>query len=143
MSKEAMKLAQELRALADRFSEGWHEGIKIDASDIVLLSDAAEALAEQPARQEPVAWMHPDGRVWTFGRGLDKSTFTIPLYTSPPAQRKPLTEEMVLAAARMLSDRQAAACNVDCGDMWKLHGNDFIDDARAALEAAHGIKEKT
>ena len=51
-----------------------------------------------------------------------------------------LTDEEVAAAARMLSDRQAAACNVDCGDMWKLHGNDFIDDARAALEAAHGIK---
>ena len=45
---EALKLAQDLRALADRFSDGWHEGIKIDASDIVLLSDAAEALAEQP-----------------------------------------------------------------------------------------------
>lgn len=57
------------------------------------------------------------------------------------AQRKPLTDEMVVAAARMLSDRQAAACNVDCGDMWKLHGNDFLEDARAALEAAHGIKE--
>lgn len=55
------------------------------------------------------------------------------------AQRKP-TNEMVVAAARMLSDRQAAACNVDCGDMWKVHGNDFIEDARAALEAAHGIK---
>ena len=53
---------------------------------------------------------------------------------------KPLTDEMVVAAARMLSDRQAAACNVDCGDMWKMHGNDFIEDARAALEAAHGIK---
>jgi hypothetical protein len=34
-------------------------------------------------QQEPVAWMHPDGRVWTFGCGFDKSTFTIPL--SPPA----------------------------------------------------------
>lgn len=61
------------------------------------------------------------------------------VYTSPPAS-KPLTDEMVVAAARMLSDRQAAACNVDCGDMWKLHGNDFIEDARDALEAAHGIK---
>ena len=59
---------------------------------------------------------------------------------TPPAQRKPLTDKMVVAAARMLSDRQAAACNIDCGDMWKLHGNDFIDDARAALEAANGIK---
>ena len=46
-----------------------------------------EALTEQPPQQEPVAWMHPDGRIWTFGRGLDKSTFTVPLYTSPPAQR--------------------------------------------------------
>ena len=58
---EVMKLAQELRALADRFSEGWYEGIKIDASDIVLLSDAAEALAlvnevdqEQPAQRKPL-----------------------------------------------------------------------------------------
>lgn len=55
MSKkdEALKLAQDLRALADRFSEGWHDGIKIDASDIVLLSDAAEALAEQPPCKYP------------------------------------------------------------------------------------------
>ena len=44
MSKEAMKLARE--ALAVKFSEGWHEGIKIDASDIMLLNDAAQALAE-------------------------------------------------------------------------------------------------
>ena len=44
---EALKLAKDLRSLADRFSEGWHDGIKIDASDILLLSDAAEALAEQ------------------------------------------------------------------------------------------------
>ena len=51
MSKEAMKLA--LEALAVKFSEGWHEGIKIDASDIMLLNDAAQALAEQPARCAP------------------------------------------------------------------------------------------
>lgn len=61
--------------------------------------------------------------------------------TSHDTLRKP-TDEMVVAAARVLSDRQAAACNVDCGDMWKLHGNDFIEDARAALESAHGIREK-
>ena len=44
MRKEAMKLA--LEALAVKFSEGWHEGIKIDASDIMLLNDAAQALAK-------------------------------------------------------------------------------------------------
>ncbi len=49
---EALRMAQDLRALADRLNDGWHEGIKIDASDIVLLADAAEALAEQP-EQEP------------------------------------------------------------------------------------------
>jgi hypothetical protein len=43
MEREALKLA--LEELAVRFSEGWHEGIKIDASDIMLLSEAAQALA--------------------------------------------------------------------------------------------------
>ena len=52
MTQEALKLA--LEELAVRFSEGWHEGIKIDASDIMLLNEAAQALA-QP-EQEPVAW---------------------------------------------------------------------------------------
>ena len=51
MTQEALKLA--LEALAVRFSEGWHEGIKIDASDIMLLNEAAQALAQQ--EQEPVA----------------------------------------------------------------------------------------
>jgi hypothetical protein len=78
MTQEALKLA--LEELAVRFSEGWHEGIKIDASDIMLLNEAAQALAQpepcdmgaicigcsprnadgscpssQP-KQEPVAW---------------------------------------------------------------------------------------
>lgn len=52
MTKDELKIG--LEELADRFSEGWHEGIKIDASDIMLLSKAAEALA-QP-EQEPVEW---------------------------------------------------------------------------------------
>ena len=45
--------AQELRELADRFSEGWHDGIKIDASDIVLLTDVANAI-EQSLYTAPV-----------------------------------------------------------------------------------------
>jgi hypothetical protein len=86
--KEAM--AKELEELAGRFSEGWHEGIKIDASDIMLLSQAAEALA-QP-EQEPVAWIHidPDKPKVKFlewkenehgyrGRWIKK-----PLYLHPP-----------------------------------------------------------
>jgi len=49
MTQEEIKI--ELEELAVRFSEGWHEGIKIDASDIMLLNMAAQALAQT---QEPV-----------------------------------------------------------------------------------------
>jgi NADH pyrophosphatase NudC (nudix superfamily) len=52
--KEAM--AKELEELVGRFSEGWHEGIKIDASDIMLLCLAAKALA-QP-QEEPLHPVH-------------------------------------------------------------------------------------
>ena len=125
----------------------------------------ATKAAEQPAQQEPVAWATQIGEYahikWGAKRPDYPIRYEVPLYTSPQpcptcealartvmldqtshdTHRKP-TDEMVVAAARVLSDRQAAACNVDCGDMWKLHGNDFIDDARAALEASHGIREK-
>ena len=49
--------------------------------------------AEQPAQQEPVAWMNPNGGMLTanyinnFASGLDKEIHNIPLYTLPPAQR--------------------------------------------------------
>jgi len=49
--KETM--AKDLEELAGRFSKGWHEGIKIDASDIMLLNKAAEVLA-QPEQEHPV-----------------------------------------------------------------------------------------
>ena len=108
MSKqtEALKLAQDLRALADRFSEGWHEGIKIDALDIELLANAAEALAEQPviqqgwdvddlldkpkqpAQQKPVAFMNPDDLCAdTAFRWCKIDEFAKPVYTSPPASK--------------------------------------------------------
>jgi len=41
-------------------------------------------VASQPA-QEPVAWMHPSGGVLQkLATGLERSTYTIPLYTAPP-----------------------------------------------------------
>ena len=52
----------ELRELADKFSEGWHDGIKIDACDVMLMTNAADeierlraALAAPATVQEPVA----------------------------------------------------------------------------------------
>lgn len=64
------------------------------------------------------------------------------LVSTTPPKRKPLTDAMVSAAARVLNDRQAQACGVDKDDQWKIYGQDFIEDARAMLEAAHGIKEE-
>ena len=98
----------------------------------------AEQPAAEPAIEVEISPMSTGGTTATvWSHRLPVGTHK--LYTHPAPTQQPLTEEMVVAAARMLSDRQAAACNVDCGDMWKLHGNDFIDDARAALGAAHGI----
>jgi hypothetical protein len=59
----------------------------------------------------------------------------------PPAAQPavPLTDEMVTAAARALNKRQAEACGVDKNDHWKFYGDDIKEDAKAALEAAHGI----
>lgn len=56
------------------------------------------------------------------------------------AQRKPLTDEMVVAAARVLNERQADACGVDRDDQWAIYSDDFKADALAMLKAAHGIK---
>jgi len=44
---EAAQQALELRRLADKFSEGWHDGIKIDATDVMLLAEVAAALEQQ------------------------------------------------------------------------------------------------
>jgi hypothetical protein len=51
------------------------------------------------------------------------------------------TEDQIVTVARALADRSADACNVNREDNWKIYGNDFIEDARAAIAAIEG-KEK-
>jgi len=41
---EALRLADGIAVLTKKFSEGWHEGIKIDATDIADLCDTAAEL---------------------------------------------------------------------------------------------------
>jgi hypothetical protein len=110
--KEVMQMALDLEKLADRFSEGWHAGIQIDASDVMLLLDSAEALRAalaQPEQAEcdggqcgiggyckqcpktqpepePVAWT-VSGLITDFSRDFSAyqtKTYTRPLYTAPP-----------------------------------------------------------
>ena len=94
-----------------------------------------EAL-EESAQQEPVAFIK--GRGWRNGNlevipAKMNQTFEIdqPLYTSPPAQRKPLTDEEI---------EKLASKHLDVGD--GAYGTHYvfgeINFARA-IEAAHGI----
>lgn len=87
---------------------------------------------EQPAQQEPVAWMYTsqwkgDERFITRYQSeltTYKADKVWPLYTTPPAQRKPLTKDEITEL------------------FYSSHERDFnwpVKFARA-IEAAHGIK---
>lgn len=43
---------------------------------------------------------------------------------------------MALAAGRALADRAAVHCSINADDNWKVYGEDFIEDAEFALNAA-------
>lgn len=126
------------------------EGVEIhspSSPEYIVCAALIEVLAQ--LEQEPVAYLHqcgkkPELKELSFKKNepslFAKGYKSIPLgYTTPP-QRKPLTVAMVSKAARVLNDRQAEACGVDKDDQWKVYGHDFIEDARAMLNAAHSIK---
>ena len=115
MTQEALKLA--LEELADRFSEGWHEGIKIDASDIMLLNEAAQALA-QP-EQEPVAWEQLHEHI------------AGPFYTHPPQRTwVDLTDEDISKISQRLG--------IDHDDSW----TDLKQAIEAKLKQKNGFAEE-
>ena len=60
--------------------------------------------------------------------------------TSSPAQQ-PLSEDQIVAAARALNRQSSRECGINEQDSWNLYADEFLADAKAALEAAHGIKE--
>ncbi len=125
-------LAQQLAAVREDWGPGPHECHSLQMSE-----------PEQPAQQEPVAWMYPDD----YERMTTSETFctvysvevgsatrgetTVALYTSPPTQRKPLTDGEIDALREQHSEGRGAG--------WRF---DFKGFARA-IEAAHGIKGNT
>ena len=135
MSKEAtvrsaMKLA--LEALDNLMY--WDNGKSDYDQARKAITALREALAEQPAQQQEPEWYHfvrygEDCFVPYSGQAPAIAT---PLYTSPPAQRKPLTDEeirdlwswsMTAEAERTVNTQQHAFAR--------------------AIEAAHNIKENT
>jgi hypothetical protein len=94
-------LSKRLRDLADKFSEGWHDGIKIDATDIELLADAAAALAEpEQSEPSPFGWVKSSEMETSrrFGGSInlwrEKYDCDVPVYLAAPPRREPLTEQV-------------------------------------------------
>ena len=123
MSKqtEAMKLALDALEYSKDSDHPHYE------DQIKAITALREALAEQPAQQEPVGYF----RVNDYGRWEEnENEHGQPFYTPPQAQpaREPLTDEQIMAIGKELG--------VKC----RLGGNPNIDFEYArAIEAAHGI----
>ena len=160
MSKEAMKLA--LEALETYY--GYMEplltvfgGPRVPAEQSTTwkveqaITSLREALAEQPAQQEPAAWIErwygsrPE-RGWWIVCGRDHiahlgpsefaeeaaSKIVTAHNTTPPAQRKPLTNGEIYTAYITATNQTLRAQDERLAFAF----------ARA-IEAAHGIKENT
>ena len=120
----------DLKQAAQQALEALESGLAFDAHSTVL-QNLREAL-EQP-EQEPVAYYHPHkGFYWAKPTHISAPTVVdvppVPLYVKwIAAQRKPLTDEEIWQIA------------TDCTIGGDLHADKFA----RAIEAAHGIKEKT
>ncbi|MEX3628129.1 MAG: hypothetical protein VB138_00325 [Burkholderia sp.] len=65
------------------------------------------------------------------------------LLASTPQPSGEVTEVEISAAGRVLSDSNADLCYVDRDDNWKIHGDEFRLEAKAALEAAAAARRTT
>jgi len=119
---ERKKLGLELERLADRFSEGWHEGIKIDALDIVLLIEAAQALAQPTQESEEQRMLrrkwfgHRDTEHLSFVEAVEITMTTLMQQEQPAQEPKSVTYKEVADTMNALRkgnfSQQAAAKEV-------------------------------
>ena len=126
MSKqtEALKLALDaLEVATTPLANDRQEVLRAQAAIREALALVNEVDQEQPAQpqQEPVAWMDRYGELY---KNVEQVLSTdIPLYPSPPAQRKPLTDEEINEFFQGMEPN-----------------NGFWLSFARAIEAAHGIK---
>ena len=125
--------------------DGTHE----ERERVQKATTALRQALEQPApAQEPVAWMQDSIELYVQDR--PSATYTIPLYTTPPAPAQPLTDEQQDAARyRWLKPRMMGA-DFDWNESgacalvfeWPRDvqiGADCDRNIDSAIEAAHGI----
>jgi hypothetical protein len=98
------------------------------ASESTGLAALDAALAEPPAKPEPVAWLRKDGL--RFRRSIEPQDGSeLPLYAAPPAAKpEPATDEQVAEAYK---------ASYDNGWFWRI----FCDTWREA-ERWHGIRKE-
>lgn len=134
MSKEAMKLA--LEAL-DRHQS--IVGLTNNKQDVEAIIALRKTLTAQPAQQqEPVAWQY-NGILHEFDPSDWATGPVTPLYTSPPAQRKPLSVEQERKhfeywySTNAFDYESNPIGSRECGLQWQAW----------KARAAHNIKENT
>jgi hypothetical protein len=144
-------------AQLDLVEMGWNYGYDAGRALEQALNKMAENARElgldyEPAQQEPVAWpcliAEADFSENTVTLAMQCTDYKVSagmhwLYTSPPAQRKPLTDEQIL---RLVPGLQDCLCDPydynNSGDDYASVPKDMIRLARA-IEAAHGITGET
>jgi len=145
--RQALELALEAleRSVATCFDQRSHDEVMGRPEHFVnqAITAIKEALA-QP-EQEPVATLDDlEQEIYENTRQFvsrDVMEWMLKRYYTTPPQRKPLTDEMIVAGGKALAKRHADSCGLDFDDVWKYYAGEHKDDAKAAIEAAHGIKE--
>lgn len=120
---------------------------------------AAKIVQTHPAPSQPIAsGQEPVARVVTVDSGPNNNpvvtwlvglTGIVPnlkngdkLYTQPAPEQQPPSEDQIVAAARALNRQSSRECGINEQDSWNLYADEYLADAKAALEAAHGVKVK-
>jgi hypothetical protein len=86
------------------------------------ITDLRAALAEQPAEQEPVAWLYyMDGDETFWSPDGYRPYGAVPLYTAPQPTKQPLTDEELREALAEPFDGEAAADYCDTHCTWIDH----------------------
>jgi len=129
------------RESASDYERGVIDGRQMQAQSSV---DKAVNRMAQP-EQEPVATLDDlEQEIYENTRQFvsrDVMEWMLKRYYTNPPQRKPLTDEMIVAGGKALAKLHAESCGLDFDDVWKYYAEDHKADAKAVIEAAHGIKE--
>jgi len=109
-----------------------------------ILTAQIDALRAALAQQaEPVAILPAPTACATCGEGPYFTAQQMREYAAALGQAEWVPNGLVRRVARVMSDHYAAVCEINADDLWNFHSEDFVTDARAALEAARNFKEAT